>query len=336
LGRHGQENRSIKKKINWKDEAVLSGVYIAIWLENFTKVSYETLKDLIQKFPEFTKIDHSLKLGLIPEMSLAQFQRMFQHSASGGYPKEGSLESFRLDAQQLPKDPMVLSVFEHRDKLDIYRGDPYKMPTGGMMLSGGRVKNFPPSLLEFVWLLMYAHFSEDSFNSILKLTQSPSTPQVMTTNDEAKDLSRRYLRCVIFTISASQFYSAKYWQHGYFPKDKSAGGVLVNKMNKTTQLLFLAMSAISHTCSFFQMIGINPKLPELTEPIHDWVIEKECKQYEKNCSGSSRHVHLFLLLPSSYARQSWEAAENMDQGRFLSCLRCLGQMQYRAEENHHL
>jgi hypothetical protein len=65
-------------------------------------------------------------------------------------------------------------------------------------------------LMEFVWLLMYAHFSEDSFNSILELSQSPSLPQVMTTNDKAKDLARRYLRCVIFTISASQSYSAKY------------------------------------------------------------------------------------------------------------------------------
>ncbi len=272
-----------KKKFDWKDEAVFSGVYIAIWLDNFTKVAYETLKDLIQKFPEFTKIDHSLKLGLILDMSLSQFQRMFQHSASGGYPKEGSLESFRLDAHQLPiKEPMVLSVFyKRREKHDIYHGDPYKKPTGGMMLSGDKVGNFPPFLLEFVWLLMYAHFSEDSFNSILKLSQPPSNPQVMTTNDQAKDLARRYLRCVIFTISASQFYSAKYWQHGYFPRDKSTGGLLVNKMNKPTQLFFLTMSAIRHTCSFFQMIGINPKLPELTEPIHDWVLEKELKQYEK-------------------------------------------------------
>jgi hypothetical protein len=271
-----------KKKFHWKDEAVLSSVYIDIWLEKFTKVAYETLKDLIPKFPEFTKIDDSLKLRLIPEMSLAQFQRMFQHHVSSGYPKEGSLESFRLDAHQLPiKDPMVLSVFKHREKMDIYRGDPYKKPTGGMMLLGGKVGNFPPSLVEFVWLLMYAHFSEDSFNSIVKLTQSPSTPQVTTTNDRARNLARRYLRCVIFTISASQLYSAKYWQHGYFPRDTSAGGVLVNKMNKNTQMFFLTMSAILHTCSFFQRIGINPKLPKMTEPIHDWVLKNEFEEYEK-------------------------------------------------------
>ena len=41
------------------------------------------------------------------------------------------------------------------------------------------------------------------------------------------------------------------------------------------------MSAIMHTCSFFQIIGINPKLPKLTEPIHDWVIKNEFKEYEK-------------------------------------------------------
>jgi hypothetical protein len=83
-----------KKKFDWKDELAFSSVYIAISMENFTKVAYETLKDLIQKFPEFTKIDDSLKLGVIPEMSLAQFQRMFQSHVSSGYPKEGSLESF--------------------------------------------------------------------------------------------------------------------------------------------------------------------------------------------------------------------------------------------------
>jgi hypothetical protein len=273
---------SYKKNFDWKDETVFSNVYIAIWMENFTKVAYETLKDLIRKFPEFTKIDGPLKLGLIPEMSLSQFQRMFQQHARGGYSKEGSLDSFRLDLHQLPiKDPIVLSVFKGRDKLNIYHGDPYRKPTGGMILSGDKVQNFPPSLLEFLLLLMYAHFSEDSFNSISKLSQPPSKPQVMTTNDQEKDLARRYLRCVIFTISASQASSAKYWQQGYFPRDKSSAGVLVNKMHKTTQMLFLTMSAISDTCSFFQKIGINPMLPELTKPIHDWVLENDLKQYEK-------------------------------------------------------
>jgi hypothetical protein len=274
---------SYKKNFDWKDETVFSNVYIAIWMENFTKVAYETLKDLIRKFPEFTKIDGPLKLGLIPEMSLSQFQRMFQQHVRGlGYTKEGSLDSFRLDLHQLPiKDPIVLSVFKGRDKLNIYHGDPYRKPTGGMILSGDKVQNFPPSLLEFLLLLMYAHFSEDSFNSISKLSQPPSYPQVMTTNDQEKDLARRYLRCVIFTISASQASSAKYWQQGYFPRDKSSAGVLVNKMHKTTQMLFLTMSAISDTCSFFQKIGINPMLPELTKPIHDWVLENDLKQYEK-------------------------------------------------------
>jgi hypothetical protein len=36
-----------------------------------------------------------------------------------------------------------------------------------------------------------------------------------------------------------------------------------------------------HTCSFFHIIGINPKLPKLTEPIHDWVLKNGFKEYEK-------------------------------------------------------
>ena len=272
---------SSKKKWDWKDQSDLSSVFISAWVEKFSKVAFETLKDLIEKYPQFSKVDENLQLGLIPGMTLAQFQRMFQHHHGSQYPKEGSLDSFRLDADQLPKEPIVLRVFKKQSRLDLISGDPYRKTTG-RMLQGKNMEYFPPSLLEFVWLLMYAHFSEDSFKYIFSLSDSLTTSQANAPNEKGRALARRYLRCVIFTISTSHSSSVKYWQCGYFPKDRSGTSIMANKMSKSTQTLFLMMSAISETCPFFQRIGINPQLPELTLPIHDWAEENDFPEFDES------------------------------------------------------
>ena len=257
-------------------ENTLSNVYIAVWLEKFSIIAYELFRRIIERHPNFKDTDPNLHLGFISELTLQEFQRMFQSNT--GSP---GLRSYQLDAHQLPGKPIVFNIFKKRGKLDIIAGDPYKKPTG-RTLHPKRNEYFPPSLVEFVWFILFAHLSEASFNSISLLTKSPTTPQVTSTNDEIRDLARRYVRCVLFSIHASYSASAKCWQFGYFPKDRtSAKEKRANKMPKDTQIIFLMMSAISETCPFFHSIGINPDLPDLTRPICNSVHPDFFQDFEK-------------------------------------------------------
>ncbi len=265
---------STKKKWDWKDELQLSTVYMYVWLEKFSKVAYDTLKILLSEFPHFSKVDTDAKLGLISEMSLEEFQTMFQHHQGKIYPKAGALDSFRLDADQPSKEPVILNIFsKNRSKTDPINSDPYKKPLRGS--TGTLPTYFPPGMLDFVWLLLYAHLSPSSFESISLLTEQPITKQAEVSSDQAKVAARKYLRCVILTISISHTASAKYWQH-YFPRDRTGSKkLLANKMSKGTQMLFLMMSAISHTCPFFRKIGISPNEPDITVPISEWMDEND-------------------------------------------------------------
>ena len=260
-----------KKQWDWKDELELSTVYIYVWLEKFTKVAYDTLKLLLSEFPQFSKVDTEAKLGLISEMSLEEFRGMFRHHQGKNYPRARSLDSFRLDADQPTKEPAILNIFsKNRSKPDPINSDPYKKP---LRVSTGTLPTyFPPAMLDFVWLLLYAHLSPSSFESISLLTEQPITKQAEVSSDQAKVAARKYLRCVILTISISHTASAKYWQGGYFPRDRTGTKTLLaNKMSKVTQMIFLMMSAISHTCPFFRKIGISPNEPDITVPISEWM-----------------------------------------------------------------
>lgn len=120
-------------------------------------------------------------------MSLAEFQWMFQTHLGQDYPKEGALNSFCLDADQMTKDPVILNSFWKKGQ-DPIKYDPYKKPTG---ISGSDVqKHFPPSMFEFVWLLLQSHFSQSSYDAILQLTEYPKILQVEVSNDRARDLAR--------------------------------------------------------------------------------------------------------------------------------------------------
>lgn len=102
-----------KFKNCWDEkDNLLSDVYIAVWLEKFSKVAYEALKKIFVTNSVFGNIDTKLQLNKIPDMSLEQFQRMFKQYKRNekSYDGEGFLESYRLDSDQLSKPP-ALSVF---------------------------------------------------------------------------------------------------------------------------------------------------------------------------------------------------------------------------------
>ena len=286
-----------KKEWDWKEEPGLSTVYTYVWLEKFSAVAYEILTDITSRFPEFTKIDAKLNLELISKMSLQEFQRMFQNHQGTVYPKEGELNSFRLDADQPRKEPPILKIVgKEGPKLDAIRNDPYKKPTGSSELGN----YFPPCLLEFVWLLLYSHFSPSSHDAILKLTKPPTILQAEVSNEQTKDLARRFLRCVIFTISTSHSASAIYWQIGYFPKDRSGNKlVLANKMSRGTQMVFLMLDAIIHTCHYFGNLGFNPKEPSFTQLISNWMEENELSEY-MDLAGDAVLMHTFFFIFQVY------------------------------------
>ncbi len=261
------------EKWNWTDEDKLSNVYLQIWIEKFSEVAYNTLKEIC---PKFDMVDPEVKLGLISDMTLDQFKRMFQTHHNKTYPKEGALNSYRLDADQVSKDPVGMTP-SLRTLVD---GDPYKKPLR-LNLPAKEYPCFPSHLLEFVWLLLYAHLSEESFNSILRLTKPPAQTQEVKENTVEMRLARRYLRCVIFTISASCNGSFRFWRFGYCPKDRTGKSVLANKMPDITMKLFLMLSAITHTCPFFAKNGINPKMTDVTEGLHDWIVANDCEEFEE-------------------------------------------------------
>ena len=296
-----------KKQWDWKEQVDLSTAYTSLWLEKFSAVAYEILTDITSRFPEFTKIDAKLGLDLISKMSCQEFQRMFQYHHNTGYPKEGALNSFRLDADQLPKEPPILKIVgKEGPKLDAIKNDPYKKPTGSSELG----KYFPPSLLEFVWLLLYSHFSPSSHDAVLKLTKPPTILQAEVSNDQTRYLARRFLRCVIFTISTSHNASAIYWQIGYFPKDQSGKKkVLANKMPRDTQTVFLMLDAIIHTCHYFGNLGFNPKEPSFTQLISNWMEEEELSEY-MNLAGDAVLMHTFFFIFHVYLQLGEYRMEN--------------------------
>lgn len=82
-------------------------------------------------------------------------------------------------------------------------------------------------------------------------------------------------------------------QVGYFPKDRSGTSVLVNKMSKGTQMVFLMLDAISHTCLYFGNMGVNPKEPRFTQTIRDWIEENNLPEYME-LAGDALLMHTFF------------------------------------------
>jgi hypothetical protein len=269
------------RNFSWTRESWFSTVYIHLWLEKFAKHAFHVLKKIAGSYTNFTNVDPILGLDSLVDMKEEVFLRMFQHNQWSNYLRDGLLDSYRLDALKGPttKEPPVYAVFKKRRGLDMKKGDPYKKPTGEM--DQKKIEYFCPSLLEFVHIILYAHLSEDSYNKISLLTSPSTTSLVTPENEDRRGLSRRYLRCVIFSMSCSHVTSAKCWQVGYFPKDTTSTSILANKMSRPTQMLFLMMSAISETCPFYQSIGINPSMPDLTGPIEAWIEEKEIEEFKE-------------------------------------------------------
>ena len=294
------ENKE-KMEYNWSD------IYISVWVEKFSKVAYKALKETLDTDPVFGMIDTNLGLDKISEMSQENFQRMFKHCSGTNYKEEEFLSSFLLDPEHLPQR-IILNAFNKKYRLDVVAGDPYKK----FWKKEVKGSYFSPSLLEFVWLLMYAHFSEGSFNSISNLTNPPTYNQVTTSNDEIKSLSRRFLRCVVFSISISHNSSARIWQGGYFPRDRTSD-VRDNKMSKGTQKVFLMMSAISETCSFFAQLGTNPNIPMMA-PISDWVdsSEYDLKIFEKSLRDPVFMFTFFFCQQVNLQEEKWKTLKSKD------------------------
>lgn len=265
----------------WENVTRLSEVYIALWLEKFSKVAYRVMRDKLVESSLLTEVDPALEFKLIPNMTLEVFQMMFQKDLlESQFSTVTHLDSYRLNPDCLPKHPIILTVFSKKKRRgDVIAGNPYQKY---FPKAGGMKERFPGHLMEFLWLILYAHFSAASFKSISLLTDQPTLTQHPASNDELLYLSRRYIRCVVFSISVSVTTSARVWDIGYFPKDRSTMIMQANKMLPGTRKLFLTMSAISETCPFFQKMGINPDYPPVSENIPFWIrMYDGLENYEK-------------------------------------------------------
>ena len=144
-------------------------------------------------------------------------------------------------------------------------GDPYKKPCP-QEVTGHVGKNYPPALLNFLWLLLYAHLSPESNRAIKILVSRTSNlekfPQQAVTDHSEQAKARKSCRCLVLVISVAVRASNDCWRPGYFTRE-GRSAMITNAMGMQSQTAHLLVSAIIHSCSFFADIGLNPTMPDL-------------------------------------------------------------------------
>ena len=114
---------------------------------------------------------------------MTAFPRMYRRHVNRKYPDEEKISSFRLDPDQPTKVPVLLQRRGDVGNWNQISGDSYKKPCP-QEVTGHVGKNYPPALLDFLWLLLYAHLSPECNTAIRKLLSGKADLKKVSSTSE--------------------------------------------------------------------------------------------------------------------------------------------------------
>ncbi len=280
----------MKNKNQYGHPSHYPNYYINIWLKRTAEVMFKRLCLFNAKYSGIAGIQKELiNLSIVSAIDFETFWQAFKTVKEGRTRRKGALEMHSADLDCPYTFETMLNDFLEQSSNDKFGKDPYKRPIkpkSATNLSTKSSKYFPAGLLDVLQILLYCHFSPGSHQSVVRFLDEVLTirPNSMACVGSREIASMTCIRSLLFTIRVSVKASLKAWNQCLNQIQNKAEGKrkespfhplephMRNSENHMRYLksdtisIFLTISAIRHSCSFFGSIGLNSEPHfELTE-----------------------------------------------------------------------